>query len=520
MANRQLFMTQNNEAARAFNNEQSRAYAMTPKHALAQLAMTGCLSNTYYVEASLQLEQVLEQARAVEPSYVAKVAVFAREQGYMKDMPALLLAYLSTVDGPLFRSTFARVIDSPKMLRNFVQIMRSGAVGRRSLGSLPKKLVRQWLADRTDDQLFIGSIGDQPSLGDIIRMMHPKPATSERAQLYAYLAKRDYDRDLLPPLVRQYLKFQRNTNPGKVAVPDVPMGMLTSLPLTAPDWVAIARNASWQTLRMNLNTFARHGVFENDQVVRDLAAKLRNRRQIERSKVMPYQLLATALNATDLPAPLREALAEATDIALANVPAIDGKVYVFPDISGSMHTPVTGHRKGATSKVRCIDVAALVAAALLRVNPRATVIPFESDIAPIELSSRASVLENARRLASMPSGGTNCAAPLAHLNKMGVVADMVIYVSDNESWIDPADRPYRTNATATLQEWNQFKRRCPQARMVCIDIQPGLTTQTVERPDIVNIGGFSDRVFTLIAEVAQGRYSCEHWVRTIESTPL
>ena len=60
---------------------------------------------------------------------------------------------------------------------------------------------------------------------------------------------------------------------------------------------------------------------------------------------------------------VRDALQDAMEIAIENVPEIDGKVYVFPDVSGSMHSPVTGYRKGATSAVRCIDVAALVAAA-------------------------------------------------------------------------------------------------------------------------------------------------------------
>ena len=66
----------------------------------------------------------------------------------MKDMPALLCALLS-VNGPgLLAEVFDRVIDSPKMLRNFVQIMRSGVVGRKSLGTLPKRLVLAWLEGR------------------------------------------------------------------------------------------------------------------------------------------------------------------------------------------------------------------------------------------------------------------------------------------------------------------------------------------------------------------------------------
>ncbi len=79
-----------------------------------------------------------------------------------------------------------------------------------------------------------------------------------------------------------------------------------------------------------------------------------------------------------VPAAVREALQDAMELAIKNVPRVAGKVYVCPDVSGSMHSPVTGHRPGATTTVRCIDVAALVAAAVLRKNPEAEVIPFES----------------------------------------------------------------------------------------------------------------------------------------------
>jgi len=43
--------------------------------------------------------------------------------------------------------------------------------------------------------------------------------------------------------------------------------LLSALPLARKDWVSIAKNATWQTTRMNLNTFARHGVFEADGLV-------------------------------------------------------------------------------------------------------------------------------------------------------------------------------------------------------------------------------------------------------------
>ena len=72
-----------------------------------------------------------------------------------------------------------------------------------------------------------------------------------------------------------------------------------------------------------------------------------------------------------VPLTVQAALETALELRSRNVPEVPGRVVVCPDVSGSMSSPVTGYRKGASSKVRCIDVAALVAAAVLRRNPEA-----------------------------------------------------------------------------------------------------------------------------------------------------
>jgi len=76
------------------------------------------------------------------------------------------------------------------------------------------------------------------------------------------------------------------------------------------------------------------------------------------------------------------------------------------------------------------------------------------------------------------------------------------------------------SATETMKQWSVFKARNPQAKMVCIDIQPYDTTQAKERPDIINVAGFSDQVFDLIAQVASGEASADHWVKQIEAVTL
>ena len=293
--------------------------------------------------------------------------------------------------------------------------------------------------------------------------------------------------------------------------------MLASAGLSAREWAQVARRVSWQTLRMNLNTFARHGVFDEPEMTSQIAARLRDASVIARASVFPYQLLAAYL-AVDaaVPAAIRTAIEDAMELAIANVPSIEGRVYVCPDVSGSMRSPITGVRTSATTAVRCVDVAALVTAALLRRNPDAEVLPFDDSVVSLRLSARDTVMTNAERLASVGGGGTSVSAPLALLNSRKASGDLIVIVSDNESWVDGK----RGFGTATMREWNAFRARTRRARLVLIDLQPSRTTQADAREDILNIGGFSDRVFDVISEFAAGRLHGDHWVDTIQAVAV
>lgn len=124
-------------------------------------------------------------------------------------------------------------------------------------------------------------------------------------------------------------------------------------------------------------------------------------------------------------------------------------------------------------------------------------------------------MTNAEKLAAIGGGGTNCSAPLAYLNKQKAKGDLVVFVSDNESWVDA-----RRGATAVMVEWQAFKQRNPAARLACIDFVPNATTQAAEARDILNIGGFSDPVFELLALFAKGEMQAGHWVAEIEKIVL
>lgn len=372
--------------------------------------------------------------------------------------------------------------------------------------------------------MLAASIGNQPSLADVLKMTHPKPKDASQDAFFAYVLGKTYELEQLPAKVQALENFRQGLTQD---VPDLPMQLLTSLPLSAQQWAEIAKNGGWQMLRMNLNTFARHGVFEIEGMDNVIANKLQDQDMILKSRVLPYQLMSTWAALDDaVPQVIRQALQNTMQIALNNVPRLSGRVVVAVDVSGSMSSSITGYRKGATSKLYCVDVASLFACALKQVNPDIEIMPFDTEVRTFGLFTKLknalygenlSIFDIAKQFAAMCGGGTDCSQPLKQLNREHAQADLVIYFFDNESW---ANQLRSQHKTGMLYEWDILKQRCPEAKLVCVDLQPYTHTQIPERADVMNIGGFSDNVFNLIDLFAQGKMHADHWINEIEKTEL
>jgi 60 kDa SS-A/Ro ribonucleoprotein len=515
MANKNLFssaLAKFAPRAEVINEAGAIAYAYGPEAKLAQLAATGTLSDGFYSGAQAQLADVLDAASKVDPEWVAKCAIYARQSGAMKDMPALLTAVLTTADPDLSVTVFDRVIDNGRMLRNFVQIMRSGQTGRTSLGSRPKRLVREWLERASYKQLMHAATGNDPSLADIVKMVHPAPQDGQRRAFYGWLIGKPYDVEALPADIAAFEAWKKDKSRP---LPEVPFEWLTSFELTAKQWGVLAGRMGWQALRMNLNTLARNGAFRVKGVTKTVADRLADRDAMARVKPAPYQLMTALTQVVEgVPREVQAALETALEASVSKVPKLKGKVVVCPDVSGSMHSPATGYRKGATSVVRCIDVAALVAAAVLRTNRTARVFPFAERVIDVKLDPYARLSTNAEKLAGIWGGGTNVSAPLAKLNRERAAVDVIVIVSDNQSWID--NNCY--GPTQVMKEWKTLKARNPGAKLICIDIQPYGTTQAKDRKDIMNVGGFTDAVFGAMARFAKA--GSKDWVEIIDEIEL
>jgi 60 kDa SS-A/Ro ribonucleoprotein len=91
-----------------------------------------------------------------------------------------------------------------------------------------------------------------------------------------------------------------------------------------------------------------------------------------------------------------------------------------------------------------------------------------------------------------------------------------VLVSDQESWVGSG----RFGSTAVVTEWQTFVRNQVRLhdrefagpKLVCINLQAYTTTQASDRSDILNVGGISDAVFSVVAELLadySGRFVAE-----------
>ncbi|KAA1258028.1 hypothetical protein LF1_05190 [Rubripirellula obstinata] len=575
MANRQLFQSITSVLPRAtvVNEAGGPAYKLSAKHAIAQMAATGTFGNVYYASAQNQLDEMRKLIDEIDDNeFLAKLAVYSRERAYMKDMPAALLVVLSMRDTKLMHQVFDRVADNGRVLRTVFQMIRSGQFGRKGLSSSLQRAFQRWLNDASVGKLLSASIGNDPSLRDILRMARPAPKDDARRALFGWLTDKPVEKwapakaDHLPSTVQSLVAYraadtaEAQTLIAGDSLSKVRWDLLADAAKGPLVWKAIARQMGPQALRMNLNTLLRHDVFHSGSVVSTesdtksrsgrtchydnamidyVAGQLADRDAIARSRQFPYQFLAAYMNASDeVPNKIKTALHDAAEIACGNVRALPGPVIIGLDTSGSMGCAVTGNRAGrsgrggGTSKMRCVDVAALFAAAILRRNPDSVVIPFDTQAYKAKVDPSDTILSLSARLSKYGGGGTDCSLPFVEANTRYAKQAFagIVLVSDNESWIT-SGRPHynrysgygQNGSTGVMTQWEKFKKTqrglgVADPKLVCIDIQPYGTSQAPERDDILNIGGFSDAVFNVVSSFLENDAS--RFVREVESVEL
>jgi 60 kDa SS-A/Ro ribonucleoprotein len=284
---------------------------------------------------------------------------------------------------------------------------------------------QRWQNDANVGKLLAASIGSDPSLRDLLRLARPTPLTEARRAFFGWLAGSPVEKwapataEDLPEEVRALEAYRAaGTEAGQVEAlgrSHFRWDLLADAAKGPTTWKAIARQLGAQALRMNLNTLRRHGVLDDPEMVAHVAARIADEGEIRRSQQFPYQYLAAYLNAdAGVPQAIRAAPGRAAEVACGSVPGLPGPVVIGLDGSGSMQSAVTGRRgTGATGAVRCVDVAAPFAAAVLRRNPDSLLVPFDDRAHKAQVDPQDAILGLAGRLAQYGGGAPTVPCPCA-----------------------------------------------------------------------------------------------------------
>ncbi len=199
------------------------------------------LNATFYAERARPARRHAGAAQTVEPEFLAKTAIYARERGYMKDMPALLLAWpVARADPTLFEPRFR---PRDRQRQDAAHLRADHAVGRDGpqVARHAAEADGPGLAGAGGGREILRAVGRaRPVAGRRDQDGAPEAGDASREALYGYLIGKPYDVAALPEVVAGVRGVQARSVAARV--PDVPFQMLTALPLAKEQWAQIARN--------------------------------------------------------------------------------------------------------------------------------------------------------------------------------------------------------------------------------------------------------------------------------------
>jgi 60 kDa SS-A/Ro ribonucleoprotein len=449
--------------------------------------------------------RVIELARQCDPLFVAQLAIFSYEKGKLRDIGALLTAYISSIP-ELFKVVAPRVLNNMGQIRKFVHYKRSGIVGSKSLGTVPKRYIQDYILALSPRQLFRQAIGQSPSVADVIRLTHPKP-TEELHYLFRYLLGFDVEDAKLLPEIQELRAFLRGEYP-RDQLPSVPMEMLQPHlgKMSRAQRYLYVQNLSANQLRRQLTLLNKQGAFNGEDwdatelVVEKLSALTQH------GSLLPVSLYTSLQNLNDLPEVLKEALAGELEMMLEcaarelNV-LISRPLTVAIDCSGSMDWRMSLSK---TTDVSAYEVAVLFAYAL-RKNPLVQIVTVETFVRhPRGYAETKSLSEfNNCIKAVRTRGGT----ALSTVLQATATPDTLI-ISDNETWKD--DR--------TLSSLYKDRQEVTKgnSRLVLWDLQPNCKTPALSDPTVLNVSGLSENVYKVISDFLNHGASLIDQIRAVE----
>lgn len=274
--------------------------------------------------------------------------------------------------------------------------------------------------------------------GDVIELVHPKPAALWQGDLFKHAIDRRHGRGDEPPASLSLLQtraaiadWDAEKRRALLSRPDAAeflnhAGMTWEAlagwlqgPMDATAWEAVIPSMGYMALLRNLRNFDEAGV--SDDVAEWVVKRLADPEQVARSRQFPFRFLAAYKHAPSLR--WGHALEKALSYSLANVPQLPGRTLVLVDRSGSMFGGLSER-----TQLNRADSAALFGTAVAARAQQADLVQFGTSSRPVPLGKGESILRVLERFGDLGGTDTTGAVRTHYRNH-----DRVLIVTDEQA---------------------------------------------------------------------------------------
>lgn len=460
------------------NKSGHAAYKMKDKEKLVTQVLTSFFNEKkFYGDNSKEMQETIQRVVATDPQFIAKLAVFTRREFNMRSVSHILVAYLAHEVGgkPYAKETVKAVSlrgdDVTEIMACYLNLF-----GKPIPNSLKKGIgeVMQGLDEYTLAK-YKGE-GKGVKMRDLLCLCRPTPKSEAQSEMWKRLLNGELETPYtweteLSAKGNNAKTWENLINSGKVG------------------YMALLRN-----LRNILNA--------NPSNVNKVLETIENPERVKKSKQLPFRFLSAYKELKDIGGSrVFDALENAVEASIENMPRLSGTTVIAVDVSDSM-----GYTVSEKSKVLCYEIAMLLGLMANKICDNSIFYTFNTDIKKYAVSHRSGILETT--LKSRCGGGTYMYLPFEKMIADKVKADRIIILSDNEC--NSGGSLYR-NPVQTLAD--KYRRKTGNDIWVhAIDLQ-GYGTQQFHGAKTNIIAGWSERVFEFIKLAEQGESNLE---KTIE----
>lgn len=478
-----------NKTTKTENLAGGEAFKESDKLELISLLLTSFVKDKFYESGSEQLSRLQDLVSKIkDKKFIAKAAIYARKEFGMRSITHALLAELSKVvkGEQWMKHAVQKATHRPDDMMEILGYYLSKY--KKPIPNALKKGIS--LALKNFDAYQLGKYRGTKSgfkLVDVFNLVHPKP-TTDTESLYKKIAEDE---------LRSENTWEKNISETGQKVKEIEDEIEREekkKELKAEAWKDLisTNKLGYFALLRNL----RNILDQADDETVELAAKaLVDEKQIKHSLVLPFRF-STALKEIEKTSNkntrlIVNALHDALELSLNNVPKFNGKTLVVLDESGSMDG-------------KPMEIGSLFAAVLYKSN-NADLMTFSNDARYRNLHTRDSVLSIAEKLQlDTISSGTDFHSIFKTANQK---YDRIIILSDMQGWVD-YDAPTKSFATYRAKTESN-------PHVYSFDLNGYGTLQFPEK-QVYCISGFSEKIFDIMKLLEQDRHALIKKIEEIE----